>query len=374
MNFDLTGEQQLLEDSVARFVSDHYALEQRRKLAESSRGFSTEHWQTFAELGWLAVPFAEEDGGIGGGPVETMVVMEQFGRGLVLEPYLATVILGGGVLRRTLAGERRAELIGQLIEGKLQLAFAHSEEQARWDLEDVVSNARKQGDGWLLNGTKTVVFNGGNADWLIVSARSSGGQTDREGISLFLVDPKTKGVEIKAYPTVDGLRAAEITLSNVEVEDSALLGAAGEAWPIIEAVADEAILALSAEALGGLEVLYKDTVQYTQERQQFGHPMSDFQTVQHRLVEMFMEYEQCKSLLYRATMEYAQNGHGAARTLSACKHLIGSAGKFIGETAVQLHGGMGVTEELRLGHYFKRQLVIESQFGNADFHLEKFAA
>jgi len=301
-------------------------------------------------------------------------VMEQFGRGLVLEPYLATVVLGGGVLQRTLEGERRAELLGQLIEGKLQLAFAHSEEQARWDLEDVVSTAREKDGSWVLNGAKTVVYNGGNADLLIVSARSAGGQMDTDGISLFLVDPKADGVEIKAYPTVDGLRAAEIILSDVEVAGDALLGAAGKAWPVIEAVADEALLALCAEALGGLEVLYKDTVAYTQERQQFGHPMADFQTVQHRLVEMFMEYEQCKSLLYRATMEYAQNGHEAARTLSACKHLIGAAGKFIGETAVQLHGGMGVTEELRLGHFFKRQLVIESQFGNADFHLEKFAA
>ncbi len=374
MNFDLTEEQQLLEDSVARFVADHYALEKRIKLANGNLGFSAEHWQTFAELGWLGVPFDEEDGGIGGGPVESMVVMEQFGRGLVLEPYLATVILGGGVLRRTLEGERRAELLGPLIEGKLQLAFAHSEEQARWDLEDVVSSARQGGDGWVLNGSKTVVYNGGNADLLIVSARSSGGQMDTDGISLFLVDPKANGVEVQAYPTVDGLRAAEIKLTDVKVAGDALLGAAGKAWPIIEVVADEAVLALCAEALGGLEVLYKDTVQYTQERQQFGHPMTDFQTVSHRLVEMFMEYEQCKSLLYRATMEYAQNGHEAARTLSACKHLIGTAGKFIGETAVQLHGGMGVTEELRLGHFFKRQLVIESQFGNADFHLEKFAA
>ncbi|MCC5886325.1 MAG: acyl-CoA dehydrogenase family protein [Gammaproteobacteria bacterium] len=374
MNFDLTEEQQLLEDSVARFVADHYALDKRIKLANGKLGFSAEHWQTFAELGWLAVPFDEADGGIGGGPVETMVVMEQFGRGLILEPYLATVILGGGVLRRTLEGERRAELLGRLIEGKLQLAFAHSEEQARWDLEDVVSSARQDGDGWVLNGAKPVVYNGGNADLLIVSARSSGGQMDSDGISLFLVDPKASGVEIQAYPTVDGLRAAEIKMTDVKVDGDALLGAAGKAWPIIEAVADEAVLALCAEALGGLEVLYKDTVQYTQERQQFGHPMTDFQTVSHRLVEMFMEYEQCKSLLYRATMEYAQNGHEAARTLSACKHLIGTAGKFIGETAVQLHGGMGVTEELRLGHFFKRQLVIESQFGNADFHLEKFAA
>ncbi len=374
MNFDLTEEQQLLEDSVARFVADKYPLEARRKLAEGERGYAEEQWQAFAELGWLAVPFSEEDGGIGGGPVEAMVVMEQFGRGLVLEPYLPTVILSGGVLRRTLTGERRSELLGRLIEGRLQLAFAHGEEQARWDLNDVVSSAREDGDGWVINGHKTVVYNGGNADLLIVSARTSGGQMDTDGLSLFLVDPKTDGVKVRGYPTVDGLCAAEVTLKDVRVDGSDLLGAAGEAWPVIEAVADDAVLALCAEALGGLDIMVKDTVQYTQERQQFGHPMSDFQTVQHRLVEMFMEYEQCKSLVYRATMEYAQNGHEAARTLSACKHLIGTAGKFIGETAVQLHGGMGVTEELRLGHFFKRQLVIESQFGNADFHLEKFAA
>ncbi len=374
MNFDLTEEQQLLQDSVARFVGDHYPLDKRRKLVDGKMGYSNDHWKQFAELGWLALPFSEEDGGIGGTAIDNMIMMEQLGRGLVLEPYLPTVILGGGILRRTLEGERRAALLGQLIEGGLQLAFAHTEVQSRWDLNDVTTSARPDGDGWILNGAKTVVWNGQNADHIIVSARTGGGQMDNDGISLFLVPADAEGLTVQGYPTVDGLRAAEVTLKDVKLEADALLGETGKAWPVIEAVALDATLALCAEALGGLEMLYKDTVQYTQEREQFGHPLADFQTVQHRLVEMFMEYEQCKSMVYRATLEYVQNGHEAARTISGCKHLIGTAGKFIGENAVQLHGGMGVTEELRLGHFFKRQLVIESQFGNADYHLDRFAA
>lgn len=371
MNFDLTEEQQLLQDSVARFVADQYDIEQRKKLAESDRGYSEQYWQTFAELGWLALPFDEEDGGIGGSAIDTMVVMEQLGKGLVLEPFLQTVIIGGGILKRTLTGDERAELVGRLIEGKLQLAFAHTEMQSRWDLNDVLTSARSNNSEWHLSGAKTVVYNAQNADYLIVTARTSGSQTDKSGISLFLVAADADGVQIDGYPTVDGLRAAEVKLENAP---GRLLGQQDDAWPILETIEQEATLALSAESLGGLEILHQDTVQYTQERVQFDHPLSDFQTVQHRLVEMFMEYEQCRSMLYRATLEYAQNGNEASRTIAGCKYLLGTTAKFIGENAVQLHGGMGVTEELRLGHFFKRQLVIESQFGDVDYHLERFAA
>lgn len=374
MNFDLSEEQQLIQDSVARFVADNYELDKRRKLAESEKGYSEDHWRTFAELGWLALPFSEDDGGIGGTAIDTMIVMEQFGKGLVLEPYLATVILGGGVLQRTTDGERRGELVGGIIDGSLQLAFAHSEEQARWDLNDVLTRAEPDtsGDGFVLNGTKSVVLNAPNADKLIVSARTSGDQRDTDGISLFLLDAGTDGLKVEGYPTVDGGRAGEVMLENVKVGADALLGEQGSAWDVIATVANEATLALCAESLGGLEALHKNTVDYTQEREQFGHPISDFQVVQHRLVEMFMEYEQCRSMVYRATMEYVQNGNEASHTISACKHLIGTAGTFISENAVQLHGGMGMTEELAIGHYFKRQLVIDSQFGNADHHLQQY--
>ena len=374
MNFDLSEEQQLIQDSVSRFVADNYHLEHRRKQSEQEPGYSDDHWKTFAELGWLSLPFAEEDGGIGGNAVDVMVVMEQFGKGLVLEPYFATVVLGGGVLKRTLGGERREQLLAGLIDGSLKFALAHTELQSRWDLNDVVTSARADGDGFVLNGEKCVVQNAQSADHIIVTARTRGGQFDTNGISLFLVDPKADGVTVQGYPTVDGLRAAEVKLKDVRLGPDALLGKEGEGFEVLRAVANEATLALCAESLGGLERLYKDTVAYTQEREQFGHPLSDFQTVQHRLVELFMEYEQCRSMLVRATMEFVQNGNDAERTISGCKYLLGEAGKFISENAVQLHGGMGVTEELAIGHFFKRQFVIENQFGNCDWHLERFAA
>jgi alkylation response protein AidB-like acyl-CoA dehydrogenase len=374
VNFELSEEQQLLQDSVARFVADHYSLEARRKLADSTQGYSDDHWKQFAELGWLALPFSEEDGGLGGTVIDALVVMEQFGKGLILEPYFATAILGGGVLKRLPASEGRTARINAVMEGQLKLALATTELQSRWDLHDVVSTATPDGDGFVLNGAKSVVLHGASADGIIVSLRTQGGQFDKDGISLFWIDPTAEGVSLKAYPTVDGLRAAELTLEKVSVPGDALLGPLHGGYEILDAVAQEATLALSAEGLGAMERLYKDTVEYTQNREQFDHPLSDFQTLQHRMVEMFMEYEQCKSLLYRATLEFAQDGMAASKSVSACKHLVGVAGRFIGENAVQLHGGMGVTEELAIGHYFKRLFVIDTQFGNADYHLERYAA
>ena len=374
MNFDLSSEQQLLKDSVDRFVADNYSLEARVKVTDAEPGFSKAHWKSFADLGWLALPFAEADGGFGGGPIETMLLMEAFGKGLVVEPYLASVVLGGGALRRGASKAVKDAILPGVVDGTKQLALGYAEEQARFDLEDVVTTARAEANGFVLNGTKSVVQNAATADCIVVSARTSGGQVDRNGISLFLVDAKAAGVERDNYPTVDGLRASEVKLTNVRVDPDRLIGEVGNGYAILEAVANDAILALSAEAVGAMEVLYKDTVEYTEQRQQFGHPLSEFQVLQHRMVEMFMEYEQCKSLLFRATLESAQGLPTAQRTIHALKHLVGKAGIFIGENAVQLHGGMGMTEELRIGHYFKRLLVIDAQFGNSDHHLQKFAA
>ncbi|HTK99863.1 MAG TPA: acyl-CoA dehydrogenase family protein [Pseudomonadales bacterium] len=374
MNFDLSSEQQLLKDSVDRFVADNYSLEARVKVTDAEPGFSKAHWKSFADLGWLALPFAEADGGFGGGPIETMLLMEAFGKGLVVEPYLASVVLGGGALRRGASKAVKDAILPGVVDGTKQLALGYAEEQARFDLEDVVTTARAEANGFVLNGTKSVVQNAATADYIVVSARTSGGQVDRNGISLFLVDAKAAGVERDNYPTVDGLRASEVKLTNVRVDPDRLIGEVGNGYAILEAVANDAILALSAEAVGAMEVLYKDTVEYTEQRQQFGHPLSEFQVLQHRMVEMFMEYEQCKSLLFRATLESAQGLPTAQRTIHALKHLVGKAGIFIGENAVQLHGGMGMTEELRIGHYFKRLLVIDAQFGNSDHHLQKFAA
>lgn len=375
MNFELSEEQQLLQDSVARFVQDNYPLESRSKLAGSRTGFSEDHWKTMAELGWLALPFDEADGGFGGNQIDTMVVMEQIGKGLVLEPFFADIVLGGGALKRAGSPEQKAALIPGIIDGSRQLTLAYAEEQARFDLHDVVTTARPDGDGFLLNGNKSMVANAETASHLIVSARTSGGQIDENGISLFLVPADAEGVKLQNFPTVDGLRASEVSFSNVRLGADSLVGELDLGFEVLNAVAGDGILALCAEAVGCMEVLYKDTVAYTQEREQFDHPLSDFQVLQHRMVEMFMEYEQCRSLLYRATLESAQGASEAARrSIHALKHMVGRTGSFIGENAVQLHGGMGMTEELRVGHYFKRLLVIDSQFGNADYHLEKFAA
>ena len=374
MNFDLTSEQQLLKDSVDRFVADNYSLEARVKITDAEPGFSKDHWKSFADLGWLGLPFAEADGGFGGGPIETMLLMESFGRGLVVEPYLASIVLGGGALKRGASAALKAQILPGVIEGSKQLALGYAEEQARFDLHDVVTSAKADGDGFVLNGTKSVVQNAATADYIVVSARTSGGQIDKNGISLFLIDAKAPGVERDNYPTVDGLRASEVKLTNVRVGKDRLIGELGKGFAILNAVANDGILALAAEAVGAMEVLYKDTVDYTQQRNQFGHPLSEFQVLQHRMVEMFMEYEQTKSLLYRATLEATQGAESAQRTIHALKHLVGRAGLFVGENAVQLHGGMGMTEELRIGHYFKRLLVIDAQFGNADHHLQQFAA
>ena len=374
MNFDLSQEQRLLKDSVERFVADNYSLAARIAITDAEPGFSKTHWKSMAELGWLALPFDESDGGFQGGPIETMLLMEAFGKGLVVEPYLASIVLGGGAIRRGATKAIKDMLLAAVIDGSKQLAFGYAEEQARFDLDDVVTSARADTNGFVLNGTKSLVLNAATADHIVISARTSGGQVDPNGITLFLVDAKAAGVTLESYPTVDGLRASEVKLSNVRVGRDCLIGELGNGIAILQEVANDAMLALAAEAVGAMEILYKDTVEYTQQRVQFGHPLSEFQVLQHRMVEMFMEYEQCKSLLLRATLESSQGLPNAQRTIHALKHLIGKAGIFVAENAVQLHGGMGMTEELRVGHYFKRLLVIDSQFGNADFHLEKFAA
>jgi alkylation response protein AidB-like acyl-CoA dehydrogenase len=374
MNFELSEEQKLIQDSVARFVQDNYELEARRTLSEKNPGFSREHWSAMAELGWLALPFAEADGGFGGNQIDVMVVMEQFGKGLVLEPYLASIVMGGGTVKR--GGDAlRAEVLPGVIDGSRQLALAYAEPQSRFDLHDVATTAKRDGDGFVINGHKSMVLHAATAHQLVVSARTSGGQIDTGGVSLFVVDADADGVRRDDFPTVDGLRASEIGFKNVKVAADRVIGEVDGGYDVLRAVANDAVLALCAEAVGIMEMLYKSTVAYTQERVQFDHPLSDFQVLQHRMVDMFMEYEQCKSLLYRATMETAQgDADTAQRTIHALKHLVGKSGIFIGENAVQLHGGMGMTEELAIGHYFKRILVIDSQFGNADHHLERFAA
>ena len=372
MNFELSEEQKMIQQSVERFVQENYDLPKRVEISSKDPGYSKDYWGSMAELGWLGLPFNEEEGGFGGNQIDTLVIMEQFGKGLVLEPFLANVVLGGGAIQMGGSEELKKEILPSLIEGTKQVTLAYAEQQSRFDLEDVATSARLDGDKYIINGQKSMVLNAESADHLVIVTRTSGGQVYEEGITLFLVDSDTKGLEKQNFPTVDGLRASEITLENVEVGIERIIGDIDKGFEILKAVSNNGILALCAEAVGAMEILYKDTVEYTQQREQFDHPLSDFQVLQHRMVDMFMEYEQCKSLLFRATMETIQDPEMAQKTIHALKHLIGKSGIFVGENAVQLHGGMGVTEELRIGHFFKRLLVIDSQFGNADFHLDKF--
>jgi len=372
MQFTFTEEQNLLRESVKKFVADNYSLETRLKLASTSDGFSREHWKLFAELGWLAVPFSEDDGGIDGTAVETSVIMEELGKGLALEPYLATVVMAGTALRVAANAQQKASHIGDIIEGKSLGAFAFVESAARYHLNFVTTHAKKDGNDYIINGTKSMVFNANTADFIIVVARTSGERSDEEGISLFIVPTNSQGLSSYHYPTVDGYQASELTFENVKVPAANLLGAEGKGLAVVKKVMDEALIAVCSEAVGAMEILYKDTVEYTKQREQFGHPLSDFQVLKHRMVDMFIETEQTRSLLMKATQEMADGNQHARKTIHGLKVMVGSAGKFVGESAVQLHGGMGVTEELRVGHYFKRLSIINLLFGNDDYHLNEF--
>ena len=371
MDFSLNEVQLMLQDSVEKFIANDYDFETRQSYAASKAGYSAEVWQQFAELGWTAVPFSEDDGGFDGGPVEVMVLMQQFGRGLVVEPYLANVILAGGVLQRVASDTQKRDWLLPIIAGELQAALAFVEPQSRYDIANVVTSAKKDGDGWLLTGTKGVVLNGGNAGLLIIPARTSGAQSDSDGISLFAVTTDTAGLSRKSYPTVDGHQAAEVKLDNVRVDASALLGDVDRGYETLDAVIDEATLAISAEAVGIMRILTDKTVEYTKNRVQFGVPISSFQALQHRMVDMFTACEQSQSLLMWATMVNAERTDEAKRAVSAIKYQIGTTGKKVGQEAVQLHGGMGVSWELDIAHYFKRLTAIGQLFGNADWHLDK---
>jgi pimeloyl-CoA dehydrogenase small subunit len=372
MDFDLTDEQRLLKDSVERLIADHYAFEQRKKYMAEPAGHSTAVWNQYAELGLLGLPFEEALGGFGGGAVETMIVMEAFGRGLVLEPYFATVILGGGLLRRVGSEALRAALVPQIVAGKLKLAFAHVERQSRYDLADVATTARKDGDDYVLDGAKSVVLHGDCADKLLVTARVSGARRDRDGIGLFLVDADAPGVTRRGYPTQDGLRAAELTLSGVRVAADAALS--DNALPAIEHVVDEAIAALCAEAVGTMQAMHETTLEYLKTRQQFGRPIGSFQVLQHRSVDMLVALEQARSMaMFAAVMAGEEDATERRRAIAAAKVQIGRSGKHIGQEAIQLHGGIGMTMEYSVGHYFKRMTMIDMLFGDADAHLATLA-
>ncbi|HUN42952.1 MAG TPA: acyl-CoA dehydrogenase [Acetobacteraceae bacterium] len=368
MDFDLTEEQRLLKDSVDRLIADQYAFEQRKKYMAEPAGWSQAIWSQYAEIGLLGLPFEEKLGGFGGGAVETMIVMEAFGRGLVLEPYFATVILGGGLLRRAGNDALRAALVPQIIAGKLKLAFAHIERQSRYDIADVGTSAHKDGDCYVLDGAKSVVLHGDCADKLLVTARTSGGRRDRNGVGLFLVDADAAGVAHRGYPTQDGLRAAEVTLSNVRIGADAVLGI--DVLPAVEHVVDEAIAALCAEAVGCMQAMHETTLEYLKTRQQFGRPIGSFQVLQHRSVDMLVALEQARSMaMFSAVMAGEDDPTERRRAIAAAKVQIGRSGRHVGQEAIQLHGGIGMTMEYKVGHHFKRMTMIDMLFGDADTHL-----
>jgi alkylation response protein AidB-like acyl-CoA dehydrogenase len=373
MDFSLNEVQEMLADSIDKFIENEYDFDTRQKYAASDKGYSDDMWRMIAELGWTAVPFSEEDGGFDGGPIDIMVMMRRFGYGLIVEPYLANIILAGGVLKRAASSEQKQRWLQPIIAGELQATLAFTEPQARYDLANVESTAVADGADWVINGSKGFVINGGTADVIIVPARTSGAATEQQGITLFAVDAAAQGLSRNAYQTVDGLRAAEITLQDVRVAGDAVLGSVGDGFPVLDAAIADATLAVCAEAVGIMHILKDKTIEYSKSRSQFGVPIGSFQALQHRMVDMLTACEQAESLLLWAAMAYSSGSEDARRAVSSIKYMVGTSGQKVGEEAVQIHGGMGVTWDLDVAHYFKRITAIGQLFGNADWHLDKLA-
>ncbi|WP_348720675.1 acyl-CoA dehydrogenase family protein [uncultured Alcanivorax sp.] len=371
MNFQLSEEQQMLADSAKRFVRDNSDVETHRR-NKKLMPLDAATWQQFADLGWLAVPFEEEHGGLGMGPLETMVLLEALGEGLIMAPYIATVVLGGGFLRQASAAQQ-AETIPALLEGKLQVAFAAEEYERVFTLENTAMVADLNGNEAILNGTKSCVMNGDQADLLVVLARTAGQPGDQDGLSLFLVDANAAGVERVPHRTVDGRQGAEIRFNQVKVAEAARIGALHGGYAIARQVLHEGLLALSAESVGSLSVLLNETVEYSKTRKQFGMPIGKFQVLQFRMADMFIAMEQTRSLLLAATLKTVEGHDDAAMAVHAMKAQLGRAGRKIAQEAIQIHGGMGMTDELGVGHYVKRVTGVDGLFGNADVHLMAIA-
>ena len=372
MDFSFTSEQDQLSDTVAKLVSQKYDFDTRRKVAKSEAGWRPEMWSQFAELGLLGASFTEAEGGFGSGPIEAMIISEEFGKGLVIEPYLQTVVIGGNFFRHGGTDAQKEEHIAGIIGGETRFAFAYSEPKSRFDLNDVSTTAKKDGAGYTLNGHKAVVIGAPFATHLIVTARTSGAQRDANGITVFLVARNAKGVTTRDYPTVDGLRASEVYFENVAVGADAVIGKVDGGLPLVEKVVDNAIAALCAEAVGCFKVLNEATISYAKQRKQFGQSIATFQVLQHRMVDMFMAAEQASSMTYMVTLKLDEADKARKLAASAAKVQIGKAGKLVSQDAVQIHGGMGMTDELNVGHFFKRVTMIESQFGNTDWHLRRY--
>ncbi|SDI00536.1 MULTISPECIES: acyl-CoA dehydrogenase family protein [Bradyrhizobium] len=370
MDIQFTEEQELLRSSVQRLLRDQYDFDARRKIVASEEGFSRKQWQAFAELGLFAASFSEDVGGLGGGPLSTMIIMQEFGRHLVIEPFVETVVLAGGLIEQLGSKEQKQRFISDIIAGQTTWALAWTEKGSRFDLASVSTTARRDGTEYLLSGEKTAVIAAPWADYLIVSARTSGHRHDRGGVSLFVVDRRAANLDLQSFKTIDGRRAAEISLRDVRGE---LLGSEGEGVGALEACRDRAIGALCAEAVGAIAELNAATLEYSKTRKQFGATIGSFQVLQHRMVDMFIAHQEAFSLMQHLSLSLSAGKAGVSRLASGAKSKIGYAGRFVADQAVQLHGGMGMTDELNVGHYFKRISSINIQFGDPAFHVLRYA-
>jgi hypothetical protein len=373
MNFDYTDEQNMLRDSIAKWAAAEYDFDKRRAALASEGGWK-KTWATFAELGLLAAPLPEDFGGLGGGAIDISVVTEELGKALVVEPYTPTVVIGAGALKYAGSTAQKDEHLNAIASGQRVIAFAQAEPKSRWALNDVSSIAKKDGAGWVLNGHKAVVIGAPEADHLLVAARTAGAQREAKGISLFLVPKSAKGISARDYPTLDDTRASEVYLENVSVGAANLIGEADAALPLIERLVDEANAAYCSEAVGCLRMMTSLTQEYAKTRKQFGRAIAEFQVIQHRLVDMFMATEESVSMALLATIKLGEGDLERAKAVSAAKVAIGKHGRFVGQNAVQTHGGMGMTDEMRVGHYFKRVTMLDATFGNVDYHLKRYAA
>jgi alkylation response protein AidB-like acyl-CoA dehydrogenase len=371
MDFNFTDEQNMLRDSIAKFAAAEYEFEKRRAALKSDDAWK-KNWAAFAELGLLAAPLPEEFGGLGGGPIDVMVVMEEFGKALVVEPYLQTVVIGGGFLKHAGSAAQKEEHLNAIAAGERVLSFAYAEPQGRYTLSDLVTTAKKDGKGYVLNGHKAVAIGAPQADHLIVTARTGGAQRDAKGVSVFIVPKSAKGVTTRDYATVDAFRASDVYFENVALGAEHLVQE--DALPLVEQVIDEAIAGLCAEATGAMKQMHALTLEYARGRKQFGVPIASFQVLQHRMVDMFNETELANSMTYMVTLKLDAPREERARAAAAAKVQIGKSGRFVGQSAIQIHGGMGMTDEMKVGHYFKRATVIDTQFGNVDHHLKRYAA
>lgn len=371
MDFNFTEEQDMVRDGLSRMVREQYGSEERRQLIATDAGWSTEIWGQLAELGILGMAFSEEDGGFGGGAIDSMVVMEEFGKGLVVEPYVPTVVCAGGILKHAGTAAQKEEHIGGIVSGERVFAFAYAEPRGRYDLANLETTAKKDGGDYVVNGHKAVVIGAPWASHLIVTARTGGGQTDKVGISVFVVDKSAEGVTTRDYATVDGRRASEVYFENVRVPVEALIGEEGNALPVIERVTDEAIAAQCAEACGAMKVAHAMTLDYAKQRKQFGVPIASFQVLQHRMVDMYTEYECSVSMTYLATLRLDNKERERKQAVSAAKVRVAQAAHHVGQEAIQIHGGNGMTDEYAIGHYFKRLTIFDSEFGNIDHHMKR---